>query len=385
MAKVICQNCGSEVILPEKSSFAMGMTISEETEGTYELPMKRVEKENKIMMNANNNTNATVNNTNNNGGMNMNGMNFDMDKLAQMVAQVMQSNMNQGVTENVDTNNTNVSVENKCYPTVNGGKWAKSSEYYGKEICGFVFNPYMMRWHLQKRFEELMNAYRNNIHRAIVKEIPYMKSIKDTLEEVRKLAMLEKEDRLAFDERRHCFDLQSCKRIFIKYYQDVIKQIEENERELIATNKVGKTVYIGLKKYGWIEAGIISERIVKHKVVKYLARSIEFESVFVDLNRMIQSLKGYGVWSYKELYKLVNGNIAIKVSADTPKSKDFLNCYIKAGAYYTAKQTLMFKKGTSFRGLSGRDAVLELRSELNKEYTEGYMIYAMLKKIKGIY
>ena len=41
MARVICQNCGSEVILPEKSRFAFGQTIAKETRGNYVLPMEQ--------------------------------------------------------------------------------------------------------------------------------------------------------------------------------------------------------------------------------------------------------------------------------------------------------------------------------------------------------
>ena len=73
MAKVYCPRCKSEVILPEKSSTVVGRTISEETPGSYALPLK--------------NNRTTPNNKEN---KNMN--NFDIETLAKMVAAQLSAN-----------------------------------------------------------------------------------------------------------------------------------------------------------------------------------------------------------------------------------------------------------------------------------------------------
>lgn len=410
MAVVKCGKCGAELILPETSSFITGTTVSKESKGDYVLPMRDSKgrftkktteyceteinnnsntKENETMMNANNNGA----NNNINGGMNMNG--FDMNALAAMVAQMVQTQMSQSpvtsntVTEKIDNNINNVTVEKKCYKTVeNGGRWAKNSAWYGKEICGFIFNPYMIRWHLQKEFERLMKDYDYNVHKGISNEYPYMYSVNFTVKEIGTLAFLEKNDRIAFDERKNCFTLNQCKRIMTQYYKDVIDVLEKMERELVRTNKVGKETYIYLKKLGKINVGIVSERIVNHKVEKYMDRNIEFEALILSLRKKIEKLNmQYGIWNYKGLYELVKDEHYIKVPAKTAKSRDFMDCFIRSGAYYTLKQTLMFKEGTVLcgtrnGGLVGRDAVLELMREL-KNGKDGYIIYKYLKLTKG--
>jgi hypothetical protein len=73
----------------------------------------------------------------------------------------------------------------------------------------------------------------------------------------------------------------------------------------------------------------------------------------------------------------------IKVPAETKKSADFMDSFIKAGAYYTLKQKLMFDDKVYFKGLNGRLAVNKLRDYLNRN-VQGYVIYAMLKEVEGI-
>lgn len=411
MATIRCGKCFAELILPETSSFITGTTVSKESKGDYILPMRDSKgrftkktteyceteinnnsntKENETMMNANNNGA----NNNINGGMNMNGFdmnNFDMNALATLVAQKLAQSVNTPVTEKVDNNISNVTVEKECYKTVeDGGRWAKDSKWYGKEICGFIFNPYMIRWHLQKEFERIMNDYNYNVHAGITKEYPYMYSVNFTVKEISTLAFLERNDRIAFDERKNCFTLNQCKRIMTQYYKDVISVLEREERELVRNNRVGKEVYIYIKKIGKVNVGIVSERINEHhKVEKYMARHLEFEALILSFNKKIERINvPYGVWNYKALYELIKDEHFIKVPANTQKSRDFMDCFIRSGAYYTLKQTLMFKEGTVLEGtrssgLTGRDAVLELMREL-KYGREGYIIYKYLKLTKGI-
>ena len=371
MAKVRCGNCGSLVELPETSEIVVGKTISRETKGNYVLPMakesmqrfkKEIENKKEI---------KTMNND-------MNG--FDMEALAKMVAEQLrgQNVQTQTVVQNapkVDVtrlNNSDVADRNH---------WAENSQFYGKEICGYAYNPYMIRRFLPAQFNQLIHKYNGNVHRGITIEYPYMYSVKYTLEEVRKLAMLQKRDKIAFDERKYVFTMRQCKKIFTEYIDAVIVHLLNESEEFVMYNKVGKEYYSSIKGFGWFKAGVVAEKIVKHKVVKYLERTEEFERVFASLN----DLKGKidRCYSYKELYETMPvANKLIKVPEDTKKSRDFMDCFIKAGSYYTLKQQLMFQS-VCFKGEYGRSAVIMLRGFLERGY-EGYKIYAMLKEVNNI-
>jgi endogenous inhibitor of DNA gyrase (YacG/DUF329 family) len=390
MARVYCPQCGSEVRLPERSSFGIGMTISKESKGDFALPLEKVKNNNanttknnvereeeKIMRNrTNNEMNNVMGNGVNNG---MNG--FDIDMLAKLVAAQLsgQNVQTQAVTKNAS--NVDVSSLKDC-DTIDKNHWAENSQFYGKEICGYAYNPYMIRRFLPSQFDQLIKKYDGNVHRAITVEYSYMYSIKYTLEEVRKLAMLQKRDKIAFDERKLVFTLKQCKQIFIEYIDAITNHLMEEIDAYVKYNKVGKEYYCGIKGFGWIKAGVVSEKIVKHKVVKYLEMSYEFKNVFDYLSSLSNEISR--CWSYKELYRIMSAKKElIKVPAEHKKSKDFMDCFIKAGSYYTLKQQLMFDEKVSFKGDRGRFAVAKLRNVLERG-TEGYKIYAMLKEVNNI-
>lgn len=397
MGTIKCGNCGAEVWLPEHSRLMKGITFSEDSEGDYVLHMKRDEKgrfvsnktetnntenkENNTMMNNNNGANNNIN-----GGMNMNG--FDMNALATMVLQMVKAEMgnNSDVTNTIDMPKAEKKVE-FTKSVENGGRWAKGSKYYGKEICGYVFNPYMFPWHVVTQFRELMNRAKDddyNIHAIIANEYPYMYSVNFTLEMIRKLAMLQKKDKLAYYEGCRLFDFESCKRIMADYVRHVIADIENEERMLARTNKIGKEVYIYHKGYGRITVGFVVEAIEDHRVVKKIARNIELESVYAELNRLLTKLtERYGIYDYKGLYEEMRDKVKIKVGAKTQKSRYFMDCFIKRGAYYTLKANIAFE-GAAFRNRIGRTAMEELRCEINKPHMAGYMVYGMLKDSMGI-
>ena len=333
MSKVFCPNCGSEVRLPEKSGIGSGMTISKETKGDFELPLETVRNNN--VVNNNNNVEKQENKTMNN---NMNGMNgFDMEALAKMVAAQLSGQNVQ--TQTVVQNAPKVDVSNLKDCEVDRNHWAENSQFYGKEICGYAYNPYMIRRFLPAQFNQLIEKYNGNVHKAITTEYPYMYSIKYTLEEVRKLAMLQKRDKIAYDERRYVFTINQCKKIFVEYINAVIEHLEKEVNEFVRYNKVGKEYACGIKGFGWINAGVVAEKIENHKVVKYLEMTDEFKNVFNYLGDMKSRVER--CWTYKELYKIMSAKDLIKVPAEHKKSSDFMDCFIKAGSYYTLKQQLM--------------------------------------------
>ena len=374
MSRIYCPQCGSEVRLPEKSSIGIGMTISKETKGDYALPLETVRN--------NNVTNNTTNNVEKKENVIMNNMNgFDMETLAKMVAAQLSGQNVQAQTvvknsPNVDVTKLNSSDE------LDRNHWAENSQFYGKEICGYAYNPYMIRRFLPSQFNQLIEKYNGNVHRAITNEYPYMYSVNYTIEEVRKLAMLYKRDKIAFDERKYVFELRKCKRILIKYVEDVIKHLTNECNKYVSYNKVGKEYRCGIRGFGWVKAGVVSEKIVNHKVVKYLEKSDEFKKVFDTLDDLKKKIER--CCSYKDLYDAMpKTSDLIKVPAEYKKSKDFIDCFIKAGSYYTLKQQLMFDSSVYFKGDYGRAAVKKLRNFLERGY-EGYKIYAMLKEVNGI-
>lgn len=374
MSKVYCPNCGSEVRLPEMSSLGIGMTISKETKGDYALPLEKVRNNNNTI-NVEKKENETMNNMNG-----MNGMNgFDMEMLAKMVAAQLsgQSVQTQTVVQNAPVDVSQLSDSG----VTDRNHWAENSQFYGKEICGYAYNPYMIRRFLPSQFSQLIEKYNGNVHKAITVEYPYMYSVKYTLEEVRKLAMLQKRDKIAYDERRYVFTINQCKKIFVEYINAVIEHLNNEVNKFVAYSKVGKEYRCGIKGFGWIKAGVVSEKIEHHKVVKYLEMTDEFKNVFNHLRDM--KTKVERCWTYKELYRIMSAKDLIKVPAEHKKSVDFMDCFIKAGSYYTLKQQLMFDENVYFKGNRGRIAVQNLRYYLERGY-EGYKIYAMLKEVNNI-
>ena len=387
-AKVYCPQCGSEVKLPEKSSIGIGMTISKETKGDFALPLERVRNNNTTEYGTKMTTEYGTNNNNNvenkeskimNNNMSMNG--FDMETLAKMVAAQLSGQNVQTQTVVKNYSNVDVTKLNDC-PT-DKNHWAENSQLYGKEICGYAYNPYMIRRFLPSQFNQLITKYNGNVHRGITVEYPYMYSIKYTLEEVRKLAMLEKRDKIAFDERKLLFPLNKCKQIFSEYIDTVISNITKEADVFALRNKVGKTYSFGVKGFGWIKAGVVAEKIENHKVVKYLEITDDFKKVFDYLNDLKTRVNRRWNYSYADLYKDMSARPLIKVPETHKKSSVFMDCFIKAGSYYTLKQQLMFDNNVYFKGNNGRNAVNLLRNYLNNGY-EGYKIYAMLKEVNNI-
>ena len=370
MAKVYCPRCKSEVLLPEKSSTVVGITISEETPGSYELPLK--------------NTNTAHNNKESKP---MNNMNFDIETLAKMVAAQLSANAEKVPVDDIPlatAKKVPVKVENLKDGTIDKNHWAENSVFYGKQICGYAYNPYMIRRFLPAQFTDLVKRYNGNVHKGITIEYPYMYSIEYTLEEVRKLAMLEKRDLIAFDERSQIFTVEACRSIFSKYIDDVIDTLWAKNADFVRCNKVGKLYSDGIKGFGWINIGTVAETIVNHKIVKVMETTDEFNTIINHLKNLKAALNPlYRRLTYKDIYKFMTANPLIKVPADTKKSKDFMDCFIKAGAYYTLKQQFMFDDTVWFRGYNGRTAVEHLRKALRSRQM-GYQIYAMYKEVNRI-
>lgn len=382
---VKCPNCGTIFV---KGDGSLAKTRVDYKTGNCFLIPEEIHNDNVERINKENKTNTTKKEEVKNMSNNMNMGNFDMEMLAKMVADKLINTGN--VTQSNSFMFDKVIPESKKnYPsnntTISSGKvdkngWAKNSQFYGTEICGYAYNPYMIRRFLPAQFLGLMEKYDGNVHKGITNEYTYMYSIEYTIEEVRKLVMLQKRDRIAFEERSQIFTIIDCRNIFAAYIEKVIDYIWEQINEFVKSHKPGKEFKNGFKGYGYFSWGTVGEKIVKHEVVKVFNMSNDLERIINNLKDMRNSI--IRMYSYKELYETMKSMKLIKLPKETKKSKLFMDCFIKAGAYYTLKQMLMFDNTVHFKGLTGRAAVERLRLYLNCG-DPGYVIYACLKDVKG--
>ena len=382
---VKCPNCGTTFVKGD------GKLVKPEIDldtGDCILVPKEIHNDNVKRINKENKTN-TQKEEEKNMSNNTNMGNFDMDTLARMVAEKIvmgDINSNKSSHQLNQTIPTQKNYYAKSNVNVTSGKedkngWAKNSQFYGKEICGYAYNPYMIRRFLPAQFLGLMEKYNNNVHKGITEEYTYMYSIEYTLEEVRKLVMLQQRDQIAFDERSKVFTIIDCRNIFADYIDKVIKNIWDQIDDFVDHNRPGKEFKNGIKGYGFFSWGFVKETIINHKVVKVFNKSEDLKRVIKNLENMENFIMH--TYSYKVLYETMKGMKLIKLPKETKKSRIFMDCFIKAGAYYTLKQMLMFDDTVEFKGLKGRPAVEKLRWHLNYG-NEGYIFYAMLKEVMGI-
>lgn len=382
---VKCPNCGTTFVKGD------GKLVKPEIDldtGDCILVPKEIHNDNVKRINKENKTN-TQKEEEKDMSNNTNMGNFDMDTLARMVAEkIVMGDISSN--KNSHQLNQTIPVQKNCSAKSNtnitSGKedkngWAKNSQFYGKEICGYAYNPYMIRRFLPAQFLGLMEKYNNNVHKGITEEYTYMYSIKYTIEEVRKLMMLQQRDQIAFDERNKVFTIFDCRNIFADYIDKVIKNILDQIDDFVDHNRPGKEFKNGIKGYGFFSWGTVEETIINHKVVKVFNKSEDLKRVIKNLENMENFIMH--TYSYKVLYETMKGMKLIKLPKETKKSRIFMDCFIKAGAYYTLKQMLMFDDTVEFKGLKGRPAVEKLRWHLNYG-NEGYVFYAMLKEVMGI-
>ena len=382
---VKCPNCGTTFVKGD------GKLVKPEIDldtGDCILVPKEIHNDNVKRINKENKTN-TQKEEEKDMSNNTNMGNFDMDTLARMVAEKIVMG---DISSNKSSHQLNQTIpaqknySEKSNTNITSGKkdkngWAKNSQFYGKEICGYAYNPYMIRRFLPAQFLGLMEKYNNNVHKGITEEYTYMYSIEYTIEEVRKLMMLQQRDQIAFDERSKVFTIIDCRNIFADYIDKVIKNIWDQIDDFVDHNRPGKEFKNGIKGYGFFSWGTVKETIINHKVVKVFNKSEDLKRVIKNLEKMENFIMH--TYSYKVLYETMKGMKLIKLPKETKKSRIFMDCFIKAGAYYTLKQMLMFDDTVEFKGLKGRPAVEKLRWHLNYG-NEGYVFYAMLKEVMGI-
>lgn len=382
MSKVYCSNCGAEIVLPEKSKLITGLTVSEETKGTYMLPTK--ENMNMRFKNESRNftsetkQNVTIKNKtedNNNGGNNMN--NFSMEELVTTVATVMgQMNGNQATLMSTATETKEKQVE----------YWAKNSKFYGKVMSdGHVFNPYLDRRFLPAQYLGMIkDEWKHSAWTAINRRYGYMYSIEWLLKEVDKLAFLAKVDPVAFEERKQFLLPSDIYYIASDYVEKL--ETEINSRLALQVYKVAKKGKVYLKFHGYKEiyAGNQIEIIKDHKIATEVEKSDELMFLVLKFKEMVKQLKEVcALWrafknkdTYKKINQILQGIRFIELPYNTKKSNVFLDRFMAQGAFYTLRNLILFED-YRLKGRKNREAEELLRASI---CLDGYKLHAMLKE-----
>lgn len=222
--------------------------------------------------------------TNNNmNNANLNNSNLDMNEFAKLVAKSM-----------LDMVNTPI-------PTAdNDNSVPAHGKYFGKTICGEVYNPRTTRRWISAQFIRLMRQERvtTSINQVIANFYTYKYSILYTCKEAKLLAHLKDNDPVAFEERKHFFDVNSITDIFMNF----AKEFKPSLQSLINT------------AWSYSDFAVIAEAIE-----------------LVIAKRAFDIPEGTGMKGgrYFKNHKLANA---------------FIRSFKKAGAYYTLKNYIMFDR-----------------------------------------
>lgn len=225
------------------------------------------------------------------------------------------------------TMSTLLKDKSKMYYSLNFDKVESSTDGYdfsdvvfGRNSCffgqlmedGHIFNPYIHRRFLPARFKQ-MCMYGNNVKQSIAL-YSWSYVFKVMRDEVHKLALLEKADRVAFEERSAIFTVSDIKITIFHYLQ-----AWETHRSLSLPASLNK-----------------------------------------KRNSLIYCLT-YGqldTWMKDVPLEIKKGLSSLKCSHDI-----FTEDYVKAGAYYSIKNEIMFNHA-ELKGLRGMEACKELKTML---------------------
>lgn len=348
--------------------------------------------------NSNNGENTIMPTNNTNNGENAMNTTIDLATLVAMVNNYKanhQSEVAQAVTDNSSYDGTTQSITSDV--TVDGGIFAKTSKYYGQELCGFMYNPFMVSRFLPGQFKNLMDSYDRNVDLGIKTTVSLMDSIDFMIEECKRLSLMQKKSPIAFEERKQFWSVNDAREIFKDYLNKVQKNIDIAKDNVIRLERrLGSRIKY-VKVFGKKYDVTFDVKIPEHGSARdaYTEVNIDWKyervlkSVLAELNKCTSFEDLYKIMSFRRK-KLVNlpsayrkiylGHGQWKTVTDNKMntlSKVFLEGYKRKGAYYTIKDLIMFHDG-EYKSLTGRDAVAYLRRRLD-EGVKGYIFYAELK------
>lgn len=256
--------------------------------------------------------------------------------------------------------------------------WAKNSRYYGTNICGYAYNPYMVRRWITAQFLRLMNNYDLKIENGIRHEYNYMYSIDYIIKEAKKMSMLEMKDKVAFEERKWFWSPKDMADILIDYIKNIrvytFTQLKAHPEakyvrlpgtyktiSVYPTERIADGIYYRLLHPDYVR---FTERC--DHIIASLRKASTYSEV-AEIANSIWVVKLSGEWDYKS-----NSWEGFKFH------KAFIEGFKKSGAYYSLKNLAMFE-GLKVNGLTDRCAVKYLEVLLSSG-TKAYQFYAILKK-----
>ena len=294
---------------------------------------------------------------------------FTIDELVNVITSAMQ-NSNNNTTQNSTVNGEIIQREG----------FAINSKYYGETLTsGEIFNPYLNRRFISSQFIRLMKQYDGNVTKAIKKTYDYKYMINHFKNEVNKLALLERIDKIAFDERKNFLPLGTARNIFTDYCSQL--------RNALANSKENKNRYrFGVIVGGYIpgyrfDKGTYEEVIENHRVVKKLNKSAEYKELLNRIKHFESDVKG--ARTYQELANILNGFKFIPVK-NGELTWIMVDRFMAAGSFYTLKNLINFEDikvhtkeyRREVNCTNATESLAELRRNINKE---GYVLYAILK------
>jgi hypothetical protein len=190
----------------------------------------------------------------------------------------------------------------------------------------------------------------------------YQYTLEMMLEEVRVLGKLEARDKETFDERVHFFN----KDVVIAVMEDYAEKLKKYINELPNRNCKG-----------------VPYKRIKHADI-FVADL--HKKIFSPIRSYIGAVKC--ARNYNEVYRVLTQFMKkdkfIKLPADTPKSKEWIDAYKGAGAYYTLKNLVMFHGCTitdTYGIRYGASSMTYLKDTLDKYKGEYYRMFALMKKV----
>lgn len=245
---------------------------------------------------------------------------------------------------------------------------ARNSKFYNQIMAdGNIFNPYLHRRFLPVQFQRLIDGAA--WERGGCGEVDVWKYTKKSydndyiynflLEEMRKLAIMEKRDKLAFEERRLFFPLEDMKSYILEYVDSVYSDI-----------KAKSSVYYEKQKYQLIKDDHDTKFKVRIDDAYKLITSLNTCTTYAEAAELIE----------KVTINFASFKIITQISG-TVLDKFFKN-YLKSGAYYFLKHYIMFsdnyrKFASSFEGATSEiDMIDFINNQLvsGKDWTYFYSL-----------
>ena len=211
--------------------------------------------------------------------------------------------------------------------------------------------------------------------------IPYDYMFKQTLEEIRVLSILEKEDKEAFEERVRYFNKNVVIKMLKHYRKQLDKYIIKLNSEKREYDNIGG--YITLKKYRKVYLYSYSNKDV-------LCRYDIFNTIDIYDDALKYADKYTDIYS---LFESFMENVYNPLPFDTPKCPAWRDAYKGAGAYYTLQNIAMYHNVRLFKELPSGDEMLlkagvpsvKYLSEITKEYEgEGWRLHEYMKEVINI-